>query len=75
MAVPVGVGVTPPHKPDTVIVYEGQPPFTVTSLTTSTKFWPSSIVNENGVGSPGIGLNPSSASQFAQMLFGSNVPR
>ena len=75
VALGVGVGVTPPHTPDRVIVYEGQPALAVTSLTTSTNVWPSSMLNENGVGLPGIGLCPSSAIQLAQMLFGSNVPR
>ena len=70
----VGVDVAPPHNPDTVIVYEGQPAPAVTSLTTSTKVWPSSMLNENGVVLPGTGLCPSSAIQLAQMLFGSNVP-
>ena len=37
--------------------------------------WPSSMLNENGVGLPGIGLCPSSAIQLVQMLFGSNVPQ
>ena len=75
VAVGVGVGVAAPHNPDTVIVYEGQPAPAVTSLTTSTKVWPSSMLNENGVVLPGIGLCPSSAIQLAQRLFGSNVPR
>jgi len=75
LAVGVGVGVTSLHIPDTFIVYEGQPPFAVTSLTTSTKVCPFPMLKENGVELPGIGLCPSSASQFVQMLSGSNVPK